>query len=122
MNFVFPSWARIAIALALFAAGYWTRGSIEAREQLHEAKQQIKQDQRADETISEKLRNEARADAELGTIQRKKIEAAKRDPSYREYLDSELPAQSREFLRAAESIDPSADGAKPRLRSDHAHD
>jgi hypothetical protein len=110
-----PSWLRIAVALALFAAGYWTRGSIAAREELHEAKQQIKQDVRADESIADKLRNEARADAELGTAQHKNREAAKRDPSYREYLDAELPAQSRSFLRDAESIDPGTDGAKSRL-------
>jgi hypothetical protein len=115
MNFVFPSWARIAIALLLFAAGYWTRGSIEARKEVHELKQQVKQDVRADETVAEKLRSEARADAQLDTAKHKNQEAAKRDPSYRQYLDTELPAQSRSFLRDAESIDPSADGAKSRL-------
>ena len=108
-----PSWLRIALALALFGAGYWTRGSIEARQELHEAKQQIVQDGKADESIADKLRNEARADAELGTATHKKQQAAKNDPSYREYLDAELPAQSRDFLRDAESIDPSADGAEP---------
>ena len=108
-----PSWLRVAVALALFAFGFWTRGSFEARKELHEAKQQIRQDARADESLAEKLRNEARADAELDTATHKKQQAAKHDPSYREYLDTELPAQSRDFLRDAESIDPSADGAEP---------
>ena len=31
LNFVFPPWARVALMLLIFGAGYWTRGSIEAR-------------------------------------------------------------------------------------------
>jgi hypothetical protein len=115
MSMAMPSWLRVAVALALFGSGYWVRGSIEARQEVHELKAVVKQDAKADETVAEKLRSDARADAELDTAQHKNREAAKRDPTYRDYLESELPAQSRSFLRDAESIDPSADGAKPRL-------
>lgn len=117
MNFVLPPWARILVALALFGAGFWTRGSIEARKEVHELKHQVSQADAVDASVADKLRNEARADAELGAATRKNKDAAKHDPTYNEYLDSPLPKQSLEFLRDVESIDPSADGADTRVRS-----
>ncbi|HEY9471105.1 MAG TPA: hypothetical protein VIQ76_15980 [Propionibacteriaceae bacterium] len=122
LNFVFPPWARVALMLLVFGAGYWTRGSIEARKEVHELKYQVKQADKVDETVADKLRNEARADAQLSAAQRKNQDAAKHDPSYNDYLDSPLPKQSLEFLRDAEAVDPSPDGAKARVRPDRSSD
>jgi len=108
-----PPWLRVVIALALFGAGFWTRGSIEARQELHEAKQEVRLGNEVDQTLAEKLRTEAEADAKLETVSRKHQEVARHDPSYREYLDSPLPPAAVQFLRDAESIPYGPDGTDP---------
>jgi hypothetical protein len=110
VNFVFPPWARVALMLALFFAGYWTRGSIEARQELREAKQEIKAGNKVDEAVAEKLETEAKGDAQRAALNHKDDERARHDPSYREYREQPLPDAALEFLRNAEGVDYGPDG------------
>lgn len=105
-----PPWLRIAVLLVMFGAGYWTRGSIQARHDLHVVKAEVVQANRVDTAVAGKLHDEAKGDAARSTLNFKHDEAARHDPTYREYLDRPLPADALQFLRDAERISYGPDG------------
>jgi hypothetical protein len=111
MNFVFPPWARVTIMVAIFFAGWWTRASIEARHEVGQLKVVIRQAAKADESVAEKLHTEAKGDAQRAALNHANDEAARHDPTYREYLDRPLPDRAVQFLRDAERIPYGPDGA-----------
>lgn len=99
-----PPWVRWVVLAAVFAAGFWTRGSIEARQEVRELKAEVRQGHKADESVAEKLHTENKGDAQRATLNRRQEEAARHDPTYREYLDHPLPDAAVQFLRDAERI------------------
>lgn len=109
-----PPWARWALLAVVFYAGFWTRGSLEARQEVHALKAEVRQDHKADESVAEKLHTEAKGDAKRTALNHQHEEAARHDPSYREYLDRPLPGPAVQFLRDAESIDYGPHGAYAR--------
>ena len=54
-----------------------------------------------DEVVADKIQSDARTDADVATSSNQRRELKSRDPSYREHLDSLLPAPTRRLYRDA---------------------
>lgn len=120
-SFVFPPWARVAIMVGLYLcgaySGWWIKSSIDARHELKAAKAEIRGQDEVDKSTAEKLRSEAKADAQRGLAIHRDQENARKDPTYRQYRDTPLPPAALQLLRDAGQVDYGPDRAKPGLRT-----
>ena len=98
----------LLLAAVLVGFGVWIRGSIQARSDLKDARQETEtvSDQAADydRAVADKIQVEAAADAAVRRILNERDKAKAHDQAYRDYLDSPIPESSRRLYERAAQV------------------
>lgn len=108
----------ITVILGLIATGIWIERGQQAKKEVKQLTAQADfSDVRArklDSILAEKTKTEGAAQKELNRALEAQEKAEHENPEYRDYLDTPIPAESRELYRRAGAIryePPGSDGA-----------
>lgn len=115
MTLTLRQWLTIALVCVLLFAGWYLRGSLQTKADFRQVKARVLQgDQVAtavDQALTDKIKTEGAIDRGTSQALAKNQETARHAPSYRDYLDRPLPAESLRLYRDAAKAVAEAHGA-----------
>lgn len=116
----------ITVVLGLIATGIWIERGQQAKKEVKTLAAQADfsdvQARKLDTILAEKTNTEAAAQRDLNRVFETQEQLENENPAYRDYLDTALPAESRELYRRAGAIryePPGADGEDGERRKEH---